>query len=105
MMLITVRLMPYVLVANRQVIEDRIAVLSKYLGLGDAGFEGFLQWVIQLRDEIGIPNDLAGLGIDNQRLDTIGKMAVEDPSAATNPIQFNAEQYTAIVSKAWAGDL
>ena len=98
-------LMPYVLMANQTLIADRIARLSRYLELSDASFNGFLRWVLDLRDQIGIPNDLAALGIDDQQLDKIGAMAVEDPSAATNPIQFSAEEYTTIVTRAWKGDL
>ena len=98
-------LMPYVLVANQTLIADRIARLSRYLELSDASFDGFLRWVLDLREQIGIPNDLAALGVDDQQLDKIGAMAVEDPSAATNPMQFNAEEYTAIVTRAWKGEL
>ncbi len=98
-------LMPYVLLANRTVVQDRIARLANYLGLSDPSFEGFLQWILGLRQDIDIPHDLAALGIDDQQLDRIGVMAVEDPSAATNPIQFEAEQYASIAASAWAGEL
>lgn len=98
-------LMPYVLVENRELIEDRIVRLTKYLGLAQASFDGFLDWILDLRDQISIPNNLAALGIDDKQFDKIGGMAVEDPSAATNPIQFSAEQYASIVSKAWKGQL
>ena len=98
-------LMPYVLVANQASIEDRIVRLSSYLELSDVSFDGFLRWILDLRRQIGIPNDLAALGIDGQQLDKIGGMAVEDPSAATNPIQFDAEEYTRIATHAWKGQL
>ena len=98
-------LMPYVLMANRKAIEDRIVRLSRYLGLADASFDGFVQWVLDLREEIGIPHDLAAIGIDDRQLEKLGAMAVEDPSAATNPIQFDAGQYTALVTRALQGRL
>ena len=98
-------LMPYVLIANRGAVEDRIARLSRYLELAKPGFDGFLEWVLTLRQEIGIPNDLAVLGIDDDQVDRIGRMAVEDPSAGTNPIQFSADEYTALVSRAIEGRL
>lgn len=98
-------LMPYVLIANRSAIEDRIVRLSRYLGLTDPGYDAFLNWVLGLRDQIGIPNDLAALGIDGGQVDKIGRMAVEDPSAATNPIRFSADEYTALVSRALEGRL
>jgi alcohol dehydrogenase class IV len=98
-------LMPYVLLANRTAIEDRIVRLSRYLDLADASFDGFVNWVLELREQIGIPNDLAALGIDGEQLETIGSMAVQDPTAATNPIQFSAGEYTALVSRALSGTL
>jgi hypothetical protein len=98
-------LMPYVLIANRGAIEERIARLSRYLDLAKPGFDGFLEWVLTLRQEIGIPNGLAVLGIDDRQVDRIGRMAVEDPSAGTNPIQFSADEYTALVSRAIEGRL
>ncbi|MDA9981823.1 iron-containing alcohol dehydrogenase [Gammaproteobacteria bacterium] len=98
-------LMPYVLLANRTAIEDRIVRLSRYLDLADTSFDGFVNWVVRLREQIGIPNDLAALGIDDDQLRTIGSMAVQDPTAATNPIQFSAAEYTALVSRALSGTL
>ncbi|MCY4219895.1 MAG: iron-containing alcohol dehydrogenase [Gammaproteobacteria bacterium] len=97
-------LMPYVLQANRQAIEPVIAKLSRYLGL-DEGFKPFLEWILDLRLKIGIPNTLTELGIDESRMDEIGEMAVADPSAVTNPIQFDARQYCKIGCSAVVGDL
>ena len=96
---------PYVLLANRRVIEDRIDRLVRYLGLAEPGFDGFLNWVMELREQVGIPNDLRALGIDDTQVDRIGRMAVEDPSAGTNPIQFSVDEYTDLVSRAVDGRL
>jgi alcohol dehydrogenase class IV len=97
--------MPYVLLANRPAIEDDIAYAAGCLGLDRAGFPAFLDWVLGLRARIGIPDDLRGLDIDAQQAELVGRMAVEDPSAATNPIPFTAEQYAALFRRAVAGDL
>lgn len=97
-------LMPYVLAANRNAIEARIARLARHLDL-DANFDAFLNWVLALRARIGIPHTLAGLGIDAARAAEVGKMAVADPSAATNPIDFDAAAYAAIMTRAVRGEL
>ncbi len=97
-------LMPYVLLANREKIETRIARVGRYLDLQKPGFDGFLEWVINLRKRIGIPNDLAAIEIDTRRLERIGTMAAEDPSAGTNPISFTANQYATICHAAVTGD-
>ncbi len=98
-------LMPYVLKANQIEIEQRIDRLTHYMGLDETGFSGFMSWVLQLRDKVGIPHTLTELGIDTAQSETVGKMAVEDPSAGGNPISFSAEQYQQIFEDAVNGEL
>ncbi len=97
-------LMPYVLMANRDAIEQPIRRLSRYLNIG-GGFDAFLEWVLALRAGINIPNTLQDIGIDDARLDEIGQMAVADPSAATNPIEHSATMYSKIAANAVYGNL
>jgi alcohol dehydrogenase len=96
--------MPYVLKANRRKIEKDIERAAAYLGI-KGGFNGFLKWILALRKEIGIPHKLADIGIDTKRLDEVAKMAIKDPSAGGNPIQFSEKQYKALAKKCVTGDL
>jgi len=97
--------MPYALIANRPAIEDDMAYAAGCIGLGQATFSAFLDWVLALRARIDIPHDLQGLGIDDRQAELVGRMAVEDPPAATNPIAFSADDYAALFRRAVAGDL
>ncbi len=98
-------LMPYVLVRNRAAIEGRMSRLAAYMGLEEANFDGFLNWVLDLRQTLKIPNDLGAIGIDDEKAELVGKMATEDPSAGGNPTQLTAEEYTETFLKAVKGDL
>lgn len=98
-------LMPYVLKANRSEIEQRITRLTQYMGLSVTGFDGFMNWVLQMREKLDIPHSLAGIGIDDEKAETIGRMAVEDPSSGGNPINFEASQYQQILEDAVSGKL
>jgi len=98
-------LMPYVLQANRSAIDERITGLARYLDLPQPSFKAFLDWVLALRKEIGIPATLAAIDIDDAQADLIGRMAVADASAGTNPIQFSEKDYAAILRNAVAGFL
>ncbi len=98
-------LMPYVLQANREAIEERIQRLTRYLGLAEQNFSGFMNWVITLRKDLAIPHTLAEIDIDDSQAETVGKMAVEDPSAGGNPISFSAGEYQRIFVQAVKGDL
>ncbi len=98
-------LMPYVLKANREEISGRIERTACYIGLQDSSFDGFLDWVLDLRAEIEIPHSLRSIGIDEVQQELVGRMATEDPTAATNPIAFTAAQYSALFVRAVDGDL
>jgi alcohol dehydrogenase len=97
-------LMPYVLAFNRPAIEAKIARLAAYLGLVP-GFDAFLAWVIELRAQIGIPHTLAGLGLDDSRLDLMSRMAPADPTAAGNPVPLDAAACRKLYEAALAGRL
>jgi alcohol dehydrogenase class IV len=89
-------LMPYVLQANRAAIETKIARLGMWLSI-DNGFDGFIDWVLGLRQDLGIEHTLAEIGIDDQDLERIAIMATEDASSSSNPLLFSVLQYQRIL--------
>ncbi|SFM03733.1 iron-containing alcohol dehydrogenase [Legionella jamestowniensis] len=97
-------LMPYVLQANRPAIEEKIARLAAYLKINH-GFDGFLDWILTLRNDLGIEHRLIDLGIDDRQIECIVKMATEDPSSQGNPIPFNELHYTTILRASLKGDV
>jgi alcohol dehydrogenase class IV len=78
--------MPTVLRFNRPAIEERLSTAAAYLGIGD-DFDSFYDYVIELRAEIGVPDKLAALGVDDARIDDMAAAAIEDPCAAGNPVE------------------
>lgn len=97
--------MPYVLQFNRPAIEERIARLAAYLGLGKPGFAGFLDFVLELREAIGVPHSLADLGVDDSQAELIARLAVSDPSAGGNPLPLDEQATRAIFEAAYVGRL
>jgi alcohol dehydrogenase len=97
-------IMPYVVRANRRKIEKDIERAAAYLGIR-GGFDGFLRWILVLRKEIGIPDTLAAIGIDTERLDEVAAMAIKDPSAGGNPIALTEKQYKSLAKKCVTGGL
>ncbi len=82
--------MPYVLAFNRNAIEQKLTRLSAWLRLPDPSFQAVMDWVLRLRDEIGIPHTLADLGVGDDRLDELAEMAAADPTAGGNPVPIGA---------------
>ncbi|MBT3461522.1 MAG: iron-containing alcohol dehydrogenase [Gammaproteobacteria bacterium] len=95
-------LMPYVLQANRSVIEAPLASLARQLEVGSS-CEDFLVWVLALRDEVGIPHRLTEVISEAVDVSAVARAAVLDPSAATNPINFKAMDYERVLRAAMSG--
>jgi alcohol dehydrogenase class IV len=97
--------MPYVLLFNRSEIGDKMTHLSRFLGLPKPGFDGVLDWVMELRQEIGIPHSLAELNVDDSKLDKMVADAVADPTAPTNPRPLDADSARKLYRQALEGRL
>jgi len=96
-------LMPYVLKANEVAIAERIETLARYLELAQPSFGSFLDWVLSMRDSLGIPHTLSEIGIDGGAAAQVGEMAAADGSSGTNPIPFRAADYSRIFLAAVEG--
>ncbi|MBI6684515.1 iron-containing alcohol dehydrogenase [Pseudomonas viridiflava] len=96
-------LLPYVLEANRSALLPQMDDLAVYLRLPKPGFSGVMDWVLSLREQIGIPHTLAAIGIHDHDAELVGQMAFADGCSHTNPIRHSAEAYAAIFTRAVRG--
>lgn len=99
-------LLPYVLIANRSTIQVDIARLARYLELPNPDFDGFLEWVLDMRRQLRIPNSLAEIGLDTDEAEWVGKQALADISSSdTNACVLDADDYSQIFRNAVNGVL
>ncbi|PDT54511.1 MULTISPECIES: iron-containing alcohol dehydrogenase [Sinorhizobium] len=82
--------MPPVLRFNRPAIEEKIARAAAYLGIA-GGFDGFYDYVLQLREELGVPDKLFALGVGTDRIGEMAEMAIVDPTASGNPVKLTLD--------------
>ncbi|MEI3851387.1 MULTISPECIES: iron-containing alcohol dehydrogenase [Ensifer] len=82
--------MPPVLRFNRPAIEEKIVRAAAYLGIS-GGFDGFYDYVLKLREELGVPDKLAALGVGTDRIDEMSEMAIVDPTAGGNPVELTLD--------------
>ena len=87
--------MPAVLRLNRPEVEERLSRAADYLGIG-GGFDGFYAFALDLNDRMGIPANLAEMGVDDTRLDELVAMALRDPSCGGNPVALTQENVRAL---------
>ena len=96
--------MPYVLKFNQAEIESRIILLSNYLELNDRSFNGFLNWILDLRKELSIPHTLKELKIEFD-FDSLAEMALVDPSTPTNPTNMTVNDMKKLYIDSYEGNL
>jgi alcohol dehydrogenase class IV len=97
--------MPYVLAFNRDAIEDKLARLAAWLELPKPSFQAVMDWVLRLRDEIGIVHTLADLGVGADRLEELAQMAALDPTAGGNPVPVGVPELRSMFVSALEGRL
>jgi len=102
-------ILPYVVVHNRMAIAEKLDYIARVLDLparkDRSGYDAMLQWVMDFRAQLGIPNTLADIGVPSDRIPDVGRMALADPSSGGNPIPFTAVEYAEIFSCILKGDL
>jgi len=95
--------MPYVLNWNRSAIEAKMERLGAYLALEDHSFTGVLDWVLSLRESIGIPNTLADIGVGEEHASLLAPEAFADPSTGGNPLPMTAQDFEKLYRVCIAG--
>ena len=97
--------MPYVLTFNRSAIENKIVSICDYLGL-EKDFECFLQWILNLRKNLKIPNKLSEvIDCSELDLDELSSMAFTDPSTSGNPKKITKEDLKLMYKHSISGEL
>ena len=64
-----------------------------------------LDWVVELRSTIGIPNTLAELGVTEEHVPGFAKMAMADPSTPSNPVKLSVRKFEKLYRNAITGQL
>ncbi len=97
--------MPYVLTFNKSSIENKIVSICDYLDL-EKNFDSFLQWILDLRKNLNIPNKLSDvMDCSDLDLDQLSLMAFEDPSTNGNPIKISKEDLKLMYEHSISGKL
>jgi alcohol dehydrogenase class IV len=98
--------MPYVLTFNKAVIEQKIIKICEYIKLKDQSFNGFIEWILDLRKKLEIPHKLSD--VINEKdfdIDRLSKMALADPSTLGNPKKLTEADMKLMYQHSMLGEL
>jgi alcohol dehydrogenase class IV len=85
--------MPFVLAWNRRAIEPKMERLAAWLGLKGKGYAAVHDWILSLRETIGIPKTLAALGVQEKHAAEFAPQALADPSTGGNPLPMTVADF------------
>ena len=98
--------MPYVLTFNKDVIENKIIKVCEYLEIKEKSFDGFLNWILDLRKKLNIPHKLSEvIKEEDLELDRLSKMALNDPSTSGNPKRLTENDMKILYQHSMSGEL
>ena len=98
--------MPYVLTFNKDAIENKIIKVCEYLEMEEKSFDGFLNWILDLRKKLNIPHKLSEvIKEENFELDRLSKMALNDPSTGGNPKKLTENDMKILYQHSMSGEL
>lgn len=88
--------MPFVLNYNRSTIEEKFTRLANFLDIKN-GFEGIVDWIIELKKEMEIPETLKDMGVNEGDEIKLAPLAQEDPSTGANPLEMTVERFQELI--------
>ena len=98
--------MPYVLIFNKDVIEEKIVKICDYLKLEQRSFDGFINWIIELKKKLKMPHKLSEVILEKDfDIDRLSEMALADPSTASNPKKLTLADMKKMYLKSFSGNL
>jgi hypothetical protein len=78
--------MPYVLRFNQREIKGKMGAVARFLDLPRHDCRGVVNWLLELRMELGIPATLGELGVCMNDIPTLVGRTLADANATTNPV-------------------
>lgn len=97
--------MPYVMAWNRPALSEKMQRLAAFLNLRQHSFDGVLEWIVELRKTIGVPETLGELGVTLEHVPGFARQAFEDPSTGGNPVPMTVEDFAQLYRNCIEGKL
>lgn len=92
----------HALAFNVEVVPERFAVMAEVVGITETDAAGFIRWLSDLKQEIGVPASLAGTDVPPDSVDRLAALAFEDTCHLNNPRPVTEADFEKIFVEAFA---
>ena len=97
-------ILPYAIYQNKNAINEKAVKICKYIDLPDPSVKTLINFILDLRKDLEIPNTLKEADIPFENEKKIGEIAFLDPSTGTNALKMTPESFTELFKAAYFGD-
>jgi alcohol dehydrogenase class IV len=94
---------PYAMAYNQDVVAQRLGDLALAVDARPCDAEGFVAWLTELKESLGIPRTLAEVGVKMEHVPRLVEIAVADGCHANNPKPVSAENFRQLFVEAITG--
>jgi alcohol dehydrogenase class IV len=77
-------MIPYGMEFNASVSSQRMKTIAETIGLKNATAEGFISWLRELNQKLGIPASLKELNVNASHIEKLADLAIKDPCHGSN---------------------
>lgn len=77
-------MIPYGMQFNQSVSGPRMKVIAETIGLQNPSAEGFIAWLRDLNQKLGIPSSLKSLNVNSSHIEKLADLAIKDPCHGSN---------------------
>jgi alcohol dehydrogenase class IV len=85
--------LPYGMAFNIAGFEDRFARMAQAIGLENHTGEAVVQWLKELNQKLGIPENLSSIGVKAEHIEELSKLALADFAHPNNPKPVSLEDF------------
>ena len=96
---------PYAMAFNANAVPERMAELAQVVGATPWNGVGFVTWLTQLKEAVGIPRTLMDVGVRMDQIPRLVEIAVADGCHQNNPKPVTDEDFRALFVEAITGQM
>jgi alcohol dehydrogenase class IV len=94
---------PYAMAFNADVVPERMAELAQVVNANPWNANGFVAWLTQIKEAVGIPRSLMEVGVRMDQVPRLVEIAVSDGCHLNNPKPVSDEDFRALFVEALTG--
>ncbi|MCB0363223.1 MAG: iron-containing alcohol dehydrogenase, partial [Bdellovibrionales bacterium] len=98
-------LLPYTMAFNLEAVPDRFLRLAQVAEISAEKPAHFIDWIVKLRRNIGIPHCLQDIGVKQEQLENLVQVAIQNSCHQSNPCPVSEKDFFHIFSTAYQGKI